>query len=134
MDDAPLYSYHLSGRRAVVICALIASIIMLTIGFYFGAPWYFLMAPAAAIIMTLLAIISNHQAGSILTADALHFYNRGTSKKVLICEIATMSVTRWSDGPDTIALTLKSGHTVHVPAISADSKLAVALQKLGIGA
>ena len=105
---------------------------MLAFGDAHGAPWYFLMPVALAWAIALWAIIANPQSGSVLNAETLHFYHQSKKETMRIADIASMKVSRWSDGPDTVALTLKSGGTVHVPGMCADSKLAVALLDLGV--
>lgn len=132
MDVAPLYAYRLSGRRAGTLFALGASIAMLAFGAHHAAPWYFLVPVGLAGAMALWAIIANPQTGSSLTAETLHVYNRGNSETVHIADIARMNITKWSEGPDTVAITLKSGDVVHVPSLCADSKLAIALRGLGV--
>jgi hypothetical protein len=132
MKDAILYSYRLSGRRLSMVFVLILSVMMLTFAALYDAPWYFLVPVGLAAAMALLAIIFNPQTGSTLNAETLDFFNRGTQETVQIRDVASMKVTKWSDGPDTVALTLTSGRIVHVPSMCADSKLAVALRELGI--
>jgi hypothetical protein len=132
MNVAPLYAYRLSGRRAGTIFAFGASIAMMAFAARYAAPWYFLVPVGLAAAMALWAIIANPQTGSILTAETLHFFNRGSKETVRIADVASMKVTNWSDGPDTVALTLTSGRVIHVPSLCADSKLAVALRGLGI--
>ncbi len=82
--------------------------------------------------MALWAIIANPQSGLALNAETLYFFNRSTQETVRITDIASMKVSRWSDGPDTVALTLKSGGMVNVPSLCADSKLSVVLRDLGV--
>jgi hypothetical protein len=132
MNVAPLYTYHLSGRRPGMVFALVFSLAMLAFAARYAAPWYFLVPVGLAAAMALWAIIANPQTGSILTPETLHFFNRGSKETVCIAEIASMKVTNWSDGPDTVAITLKSGDVVYVPSLCADSKLAVALRGLGV--
>jgi hypothetical protein len=132
MLGASHYTYHLSGRRPATIFVLGVSLAMLAYGAYHEAPWYFLMPVGLSVAMALWAIIANPQAGSTLNADILHFYNQGTQETVHLKDIATMKVSNWTDGPDTVALTLKSGDIVHVPSMCADSKLAVKLKELGV--
>jgi hypothetical protein len=132
MKGAALYTYHLSGRRPAVVFVLGVSLAMLAYGAYREAPWYFLMPVGLSVAMALWAIIANPQAGSTLKADTLYFYNRGTQETIRIKDIASMKISNWTDGPDTVALTLKSGDIVHVPSMCADSKLAVKLRELGV--
>jgi hypothetical protein len=132
MNDAPLYSYRLSGRRPGTLFALFASTAMLTVGIVYSLPWYFLAPVGLAGLMSLWAIFSNPKTGSVLSSKKLYFFNRGTEQTVLITDIASMKVSRWTDGPDTVALKLKAGSVVHVPSLCADSKLAPALRELGI--
>jgi hypothetical protein len=115
-----------------MVFALVVSMMMLTFAARYAAPWYFLVPVGLAAAMALLAIIFNPQTGSTLNAKTLDFFNRGTQETVQIRDVASMKVTKWSDGPDTVALTLSSGRIVHVPSMCADSKLAVALRELGI--
>jgi hypothetical protein len=132
MKDAILYSYLLSGRRPAMIFVLGVSVMMLAFAAHYEAPWYFLVPVGLSAAMALWAIITNPQTGLTLNADTLHFFNRGTQETVQIRDVASMKVTKWSDGPDTVALTLTSGRIVYVPSMCADSKLAVALRELGI--
>jgi hypothetical protein len=132
MKDAILYSYLLSGRRPAMIFVLGVSVMMLAFAAHYEAPWYFLVPVGLSAAMALLAIIFNPQTGSTLNAETLDFFNRGTQETVQIRDVASMKVTKWSDGPDTVALTLTSGRIVHVPSMCADSKLAVALRELGV--
>jgi hypothetical protein len=132
MKDAILYSYLLSGRRPAMIFVLGVSVMMLAFAAHYEAPWYFLVPVGLSAAMALWAIIANPQTGLTLNADTLHFFNRGTQETVHIKDVASMKVTKWSDGPDTVALTLTSGRIVHVPSMCADSKLAVALRELGV--
>jgi hypothetical protein len=132
MNIMPLYTYHLSGRRSAVVFALVFSVAMMAFAARYAAPWYFLVPVGLAAAMALWAIIANPQTGSILTPETLHLFNRSSKDVVHIADIASMKVTNWSDGPDTVAITLKSGEIVHVPSLCADSKLAVALRGLGV--
>jgi hypothetical protein len=132
MKVAPLYSYRLSGRRAGTIFALGVSAVMLAFGAHHAAPWYFLVPVGLAAAMALWAIITNPQTGSTLTAETLHFFNRGAEEKVYIADVASMKVEKWSDGPDTVTLTLTSSRVICVPSLCADSKLAGALRVLGV--
>ncbi len=132
MNNDPLYTYHLSGRRPGTLFGLIACVAMLTFGLYHNAPWYFLAPAVLATGMMVLAILFNPQTGSQLTAETLQFYNRGATDTIKTADIANMKVRNWTDGPDTVELTLKSGRAVYVPSLCADSKLAPALRKLGV--
>jgi hypothetical protein len=133
MNGTPLYTYHLSGRRPGTIFALCVSMLMLGVGVQYGAPWYFLAPVGLAGLMMVWAILSNPKTGSVLTTEKLHFFNRGTEETVLVSDITSMSVRSWTDGPDTVTLRLKSGGTLAVPSLCADSKLAPALRALGVG-
>lgn len=132
MNDTPLYTYHLSGRRPITILVLCLSVAMIGFAVHHAAPWYFLVPVGLSGAMTLWAIIANPQSGSVLNGETLCFFHRSTQETVRINDIFSMKVSRWSDGPDTVALTLKSGGVVHVPSLCADSKLAVALRDLGV--
>jgi hypothetical protein len=99
---------------------------------YREAPWYLFIPVGLSMAMALWAIIADPQAGSRLNTDTLHFYNRATQETIRIKDVASMKVSNWTDGPDTVALTLKSGDLVNVPGICADSELAVALRDLGV--
>ena len=111
---------------------LVISAAMLAFAAYHAAPWYFLVPVALSGAMTIWAIIANPQSGSVLNAETLHFFHQSKEEIVPIADIASMKVSRWSDGPDTVTLTLKSGGKVHIPSMCADSKLAVALKDLGV--
>ena len=132
MIGTPLYTYHLSGRRAGTIFALGVSAVMVAVGVSYGAPWYFIAPVVLAGAMALWAIIANPQSGLVLNAEMLYFFHRSTKKTVRITDIASIKVSQWSDGPDTVAITLKSGGIVHVPSLCADSKLAAVLRNLGV--
>jgi hypothetical protein len=132
MKNALLYSYHLSGRRASMAFALVFSLVMMAFAYHYAAPWYFLVPVGLAAAMALFAIIANPQTGSTLTTETLHFFNRGTQETVRIADVVSMKVSKWTDGPDTVALHLKSGSVVNVPSLCADSKLAIALRDLGV--
>jgi hypothetical protein len=84
-------------------------------------------------VIALWAILANPKTGSVLTREKLHFFNRGTKETVLVSDIASMSVRRWTDGPDTVTLHLKSGRAHAVSSLCADSRLAPALRALGVG-
>jgi hypothetical protein len=115
-----------------MVFALVVSVMMMAFAASYAAPLYFLVPVGLAAAMALLAIIFNPQTGSTLNAETLDFFNRGAQETVQIRDVASTKVTKWSDGPDTVALTLTSGRIVHVPSMCADSKLAVALRELGI--
>jgi hypothetical protein len=132
MTASPLYIYHLSGRRRGTIFALGVGMAMLALGISHAAPWYFLAPVALSLAMALWLIIANPQSGSVLNTETLYFFYRNKKETLRIADIASMKVTDWSDGPDTVAITLKSGDIVHVPSMCADSKLAVALRGLKI--
>jgi hypothetical protein len=132
MPVVPLYAYNLSGRRPATAFVLGVSVMMLALVTRCQAPWYVLMPVGLSAAMALWAIIANPQTESTLTAGTLHFYNRGRSETVNIKDVTHMKVTKWTDGPDNVALTLKSGEIIHVPSLCADSRLAVALRTLGV--
>jgi uncharacterized membrane protein len=132
MNNALLYSHHISGRRLAMYFVLWVSLAMMVFATRYSAAWYFLVPVGLSAAMALWAIIANPQTGSTLTAQTLHFFNRGTKETVQIKDVISMKVTNWTDGPDTVALTLKSGNVIHVPSMCADSKLAVALRELGV--
>jgi hypothetical protein len=132
MSGAMLYSYQLSGRRPAMIFVLGLSLIMAAFAAHYKAEWYFFVPVGLSIAMALWAILANPKTGSTLTAQTLHYFHRNTKETIYIKDIATMKVTNWSDGPDTVALTLKSGKRVNIPSLCADSKLAHALRDLGI--
>jgi hypothetical protein len=132
MNETPLYTYRLSGRRPMTVVVLCFSVAMLAFVAQHAASWYFLVPVLLSGAMALWAIIANPQTGATLDAETLHFFSQGTEETVQIADIASMKVSRWSDGPDTVALTLKSGDIVHVPSLCADSRLAVMLKDLGI--
>jgi hypothetical protein len=104
------------------------------IGFavHHAAPWYFLVPVGSSGAMTLWVIIANPQSGSVLNGETLYFFHQRKKETLRIADIFSMKVSRWSDGPDTVALILKSGDTVHMPRLCADSKLAVALRDLRV--
>ncbi len=132
MHEPTLYSYHLSGRRAGTIFVVILFMLMAVFGVSYGAPWYFLAPLALGGGMAIWAIIANPQTGSTLTAQHLSLFNRGEHETIDIADISHMEIRRWTDGPDTVILTLTSGRIVQVSSMCADSKLAVALRDLGV--
>jgi hypothetical protein len=132
MKGASHYTYHLSGRRPATIFVLGASLALLAFVAYREAPWYLFIPVGLSTAMALWAIIADPQTGSRLNADTLHFYYRSTQKTIRIKDVASMKVSNWTDGPDTVALVLKSGDIVDVPTMCADSKLAVKLRELGV--
>jgi hypothetical protein len=132
MTQAPVYSYHLSGRRFGTMFALVFSTAMLGFGLFHQAPWYAMAPVWIALAMLVWVIVRNPQSGSVLTAESLTFYHSRTRETVMLRDISSMTVTNWSDGPDTVRLTLDSGRKINIPSLSADSKLAPALRALGI--
>ncbi len=132
MSHAPLYTYRLSGRRPMTIFALGVSAAMLAAAIHYGASWYFYAPVGLGTAMLIWAIIRNPQSGAELNADALRFFHNGKEETVRLADIARMTASTSSDGPDTVALHLKSGKVVHVPSLCADSKLAPALRDLGV--
>jgi hypothetical protein len=131
-NETLLYSYHLSGRRPGTFIVLTLSLTMLAFAARYADTRYFLLPVGLASLMALWAIATNPQSGATLSNETLRYYNRGPVESVQIKDIASMKISSWSDGPDTVTLNLKSGRVVHVPNLSADSKLAVALRSLGI--
>jgi hypothetical protein len=132
MIEKIIYIYELSGRRPAMIFVLAVSILLLAIAASYSAPWYFLLPVFLSATTALWTIIENPKTGATLTAETLHFYYRRTQEIVSIKDIVSMTITKWSDGPDTVTLNLKSRRVVHIPSLCADSQLAVALQHLGI--
>ncbi len=115
-----------------MLFVLCFSVAMIAFVARYSDTWYFQIPVVLSAAVALWAIIANPQTGSTLTTQKLSFYNRSKPEDVLIKDIASMKVTNWTDGPDTVALTMKSRVVVHVPSMCADSKLAVALRELGI--
>jgi hypothetical protein len=132
MTATPLYTYHMSGRRAVTVFALGVGAAMLGIGVGYNAPWYFFAPVGLAVAMLVWAIVYNPQSGCVLSADRLFFHNRGKEETLYFADTASITVRSWSDGPDEVSFHLKSGRVVHVPSLCADSKLAAALRDLAI--
>jgi hypothetical protein len=132
MNDALIYTYHLSGRRLATIFALGVSLLIWAFAAHYAAPWYFQAPVGLSAAIALWSIIANPQTGSSLTAETLYFYNNSDTETVHVSDIASMKITHWSDGPDTITLTLISGRVIQVPSMCADSKLAVMLRELGV--
>lgn len=132
MTPTPLYTYRLSGRRPATFFAFFVSLALLVAVASYALPWYFYVPLALSVAMSLWAIIADPQTGSELSAETLHFFNRHHKDTIRIADIASMKVTNWTDGPDTVALTLKSGRVVHIPSMCADSKLGPALRELGV--
>ncbi len=126
------YSYRLSGRRVMTVFALGVSAVMLAFAVRYQAPWYFYAPVVLAAAMLVWLIIHNPQSGADLSADAFHFFHNGKEQTVRLADIAHMTVSRWTEGPDTVALYLKSGDVIHVPSLCADSKLAPALRDAGV--
>ncbi len=132
MSGTPLYTYHLSGRRLATGFALGVTLVLLATASYYGAPWFFYAPVGFAAVMLVWAIIRNPKSGVVVSAEALRFFHASNAEHVLIADIASMTVHRWSDGPDTVMLLLKSGRTVHIPSLCADSQLAPILRMLGV--
>jgi hypothetical protein len=132
MTGGPIYTYHLSGRRPVTVFAFGISLLMWAFVAQYAEPWYFQAPVGLAAAIALWAMIANPQTGSRLSAETLYFYSNDDTETVRIADIATMKVTFWSDGPDTVTLTLTSGRIIQVPSMCADSKLAVMLRELGV--
>jgi hypothetical protein len=132
MSPTYLYTHRFAGRSWMNFLALGVCALMLTVAFHYSAPWYFLAPVGLATAMALWGIIANPQSGSDLTSENLSFFHWGKTETIAIADIASMKVSRWSEGPDTVALNLNSGGVVHVPSVCADSKLAIALQDLGV--
>jgi hypothetical protein len=132
MNDATLYQYRLSGRRPMTFFGLAVFFVMAATGIIYTAPWYFMAPVGMAGAMLIWAIAANPQSGSELTRDKLTYFYQGKTSSVHMADVVHMKVSRWSDGPDTVALTLRSGEVVHVPSVCADSKLAVALKDMGV--
>jgi hypothetical protein len=129
---SPIYAYRYSGRRTGSFVGLFFSLVFLPIAIFGQAPWYAFLPVVFAIGMCLWAVVRNPQYGSDLTAQRLTFFANGKTEAVAIDDIARMTISRWTDGPDEVALHLKSGSQVKVPSMCADSKLAIALKNLGI--
>jgi hypothetical protein len=132
MIEAAIYSHHLPGRRFGTLFALVFSIAMLGFGLLHQAPWYYLVPVWIPLAMLVWVIARNPQSGSVLTAQSLTIYYTGKNETVMLHDISSMTVTNWSDGPDTVCLTLVSGRKINIPSMSADSKLAPALRQLGV--
>jgi hypothetical protein len=132
MDDPQVYVYSLSGRRPGTILASGLFAAMLAIGLVVKAPWFYFLPLALGGLISMWAIWRNPKSGSTLTASALTFFNRSDNKTIFLADIASMKVQNWTDGPDTVVLNLRSGMTVHIPSLCADSKLAVALRAQGV--
>jgi hypothetical protein len=116
----------------MTVFALGVSILILGIAVRAESPWYVIAPVALALAMLVVAIILNPQSGSTLSAESLSFFHGGKEETILLADVATMKVSRWTDGPDQVTLHLKSGRVVDVPSLCADSKLVQALQGLGI--
>jgi hypothetical protein len=132
MPNRTLYSYRLAGRRPATIFIFVISLVLLVFATPYVDTWYILLPIGLSAAMALWAIIQSPKTGSTLTTETLHFFNRGAEEIVQIKEIASMRVEHWSDGPDTVTLTLTSGRVIHVSSLCADSKLAVVLREVGI--
>jgi hypothetical protein len=132
MNATHVYSYRFSGRSAATISGLIVSIAMLAIAAAYAAPWYFVAPAVLSALMLIWAIARNPQSGCDLDRTTLHFFTQAETVRVHLTDIVSMKVTRWSDGPDSVTLTLASGDKITVPSMCADSKLAVTLKELGV--
>lgn len=132
MNGPTLYTHRLSGRRPMTFFGFGVFVVMIVMGISDAAPWYFMAPVGVAGVMLIWLIFENPQSGSDLTSETLTFFHRKNRTAISIADIASMKVTRWTDGPDTVMLRLKSGDVVHVPSMCADSKLAVALKDAGI--
>jgi hypothetical protein len=132
VNHSVLYTYRLAGRRVMTLFALLVGAAMLGTAAHYGAPWYFFAPVGIAVAMLIWLVVRNPQSGCDLNARSLFFFYQGKTETIPLADVASMKVTNWTDGPDTVALHLKSGKVVRVPSLCADSKLVPALRELGV--
>lgn len=97
-----------------------------------GAPWFWFLPIGFALAGAVWLLAANPQSGCVLTKDALHFYALDMRRTVALSDIAAMDVQRWSEGPDSVTLILRSGERIAVPSTCGGSALVAALDRAGI--
>jgi hypothetical protein len=110
----------------------VLSLVMMAVVSGHPVPWHFYVPVVLAGSMALWAIVANPQTGATLTPQVLQIMNRSHQESLNVADIVSIKVTTWTDGPDTVQLTLTSGRKFQVPSLCADSKLATALRDLGV--
>jgi hypothetical protein len=105
---------------------------MVVIGLWGGAPWYWWLPVGGAFIAIGCVLIANQKSGATLTRSSLHFHHGKTSRTVPLAEIAKVECHSWTEGPDDIALVLRSGAKVDIPSQCRDRGFVEALARAGV--
>jgi hypothetical protein len=129
-----LYQYEEKSRRPATILALMLFIAMTMIALYAKADWYFFIPIVIGGAMLVWMVIVNRTSGARLNEQRLYLYIGTWQKTINVSDMASLKVTRWSDGAPTLTLKLKTGKSELVSSnCVGDSKtFCAALEQLGI--
>jgi hypothetical protein len=116
MTKEPIHAHHQSGRRPLTLAMLAFAVGMVALGLAYGAPWYWMAIVGLPTLALLFMVWTNTQSGSLITAENLLFFHGKTDRTLRIADIVGVHIHRWSDGPDAIALLMKSGERIDIPA------------------
>ena len=111
----PDYQFEQRGRRPVVFLAAALSLIMIGVGIFHGAPWFFLAPVAAAALMTLIMLISNSRSGLVLDQSALRLFKDDWEECFSLADIAQVRAIDFSDGQPSVWLDLKDRPPYRIP-------------------
>ncbi len=113
--SAAAYYHRAAGRRMATLIALAAATCFLVFAALYNAPWWFYPPVLLAFAPAAWAVLSNPQSGMRLNAQQLTFFSGSWSRSVGVTEVASISITDWSEGPPTATINLKDGSGFDVP-------------------
>lgn len=132
MPLEPTFAHREQGRRPLSWAVLSAALAMGSLGVWGGAPWFWFLPIGGALAGALWLLVANPQSACALTADTLRFSACGVDRTVALGDVASMEVQHWSEGPDSVALILKSGERIAIPVTCGGTALVAALERAGI--
>ncbi|MCB1337195.1 MAG: hypothetical protein KDK10_06990 [Maritimibacter sp.] len=128
------YHWRRSGRRPAVLGGLGLALVLLAVGWAYGAPWYILALWGSATLGLAALVWTNPLAEVRLEAERLFATDGAQRVEIARARIAAVEVASWTDGPDRWTVTLEDGSSVALPDWASPPRVdfAAALRAAGI--
>jgi hypothetical protein len=109
------YAYVQTGRRPIVVFALVISAGLLVFSMSQGAPWWFYPPVVFAVAASAWMVLANPSSGIQLTDREIRVFSGSWDHSFALGQVASMAIIDWVDGGPSAIVRLRDGSEVFVP-------------------
>ncbi len=126
------YVHTHKDRSLLSLGAVAVSIVLLAIGYSYGAPWYWLCGAGISLAMLVVILIRNGEWTTKICGGYVIFHHATETTRIELAHITSIKAVKWTDGPPQITLHCHDGKTIPVSPFHASTGLVEALRSAGI--